>query len=170
MLSRALYLISPAVCAGIAHAVVLRRDAFRALAVPVDRGRTLLGAPLFGANKTWRGPLVMVTVSAGAAVVVGLPAALGACLGGAYSLAELPNSFVKRRLGIAPGARSRGGAAIQYVADQGDSALGCTLALLPFTDDGRLLCLVFALGFVIHAAVDALLHALGVKRLQRAPA
>jgi hypothetical protein len=165
----ALYLIAPAVMAGVAHAVVLRRNAFRALATPIDRGRAFRGAPIFGENKTWRGPVVMVAASTGTAALIGLPPALGACLGAVYSVSELPNSFLKRRLGIAPGARSAR-AALQYVADQGDSVLGCTLALLLFTDDAALMCLVFAVGLALHAAFDALLHVFGVKGLRQVPA
>ena len=165
----ALYLIAPTVAAGVVHAVVLKRDALHALAVPLDGGRLFRGARIFGGNKTVRGPVVMIAVSAGTAALIGLPPELGACLGAAYSAAELPNSFVKRRLGIAPGSRSSRGAALQYLADQGDSVLGCTLALLLFVDDVALLCAVFAIGLALHAMFDALLYIFGVKRLEGAP-
>jgi hypothetical protein len=170
ILVHALYLISPVVAAGIVHSMVIKTDALRRLAVPLDGGRTFRGEALFGEHKTWRGLAVMVVVSTTTAAAIGLSPVLGACLGGAYSLAELPNSFVKRRLGIAPGARSLRGAAIQYVADQGDSAAGCTLALIPFVSGTALLATVFVLGFAIHAAVDALLYAFGVKQLREATA
>jgi hypothetical protein len=162
----ALYLIAPALAAGIAHALMLKSNALPVLAVPIDRGRQFRGAPLFGENKTWRGPIVMVAVSTGIAALIGLSPLLGACLGCAYSVAELPNSFVKRRLGISPGARSFRHAATQYVADQGDSALGCSLALLLFVHDPALLATVFALGLALHAAIDALLYVFGVKQRQ----
>jgi hypothetical protein len=166
IVARALYLIAPALAAGLTHALVLKRNALPRLAVPIDRGRKFRGTPLFGENKTWRGPSVMVAVSTGMAASIGLSPLLGACLGAAYSIAELPNSFVKRRLGISPGARSFRHAAMQYVADQGDSALGCALALLLFVDDPALLATVFAIGFALHAAVDALLYVFGVKQRQ----
>ena len=165
IVAHALYLIAPVVAAGVVHSFVIKRNAFAALAVPLDGGRKFQGEPLFGENKTWRGLAVMVGVSTLVAVAIGLSPALGACLGAAYSLAELPNSFVKRRLGIPPGGRSWRGAAVQYVADQGDSAAGCTLALLPYAGSAALLVTVFLLGFVIHAAVDALLYLFGVKQL-----
>jgi hypothetical protein len=162
IVAHALYLIAPAVIAGCVHALVIKRDAFNRLAVPLDRG-----SDVFGENKTWRGVVVMVVVSTAAAAAIGLSPALGACLGAAYSLAELPNSFVKRRLGIAPGARA---SAIQYVADQGDSAAGCTLALIPFAHSAALLATVSVVGFGVHAAVDALLYVFGVKHLREAAA
>ena len=73
--------------------------------------------------------------------------ALGLALGLGYSLFELPNSFVKRRLGIPPGGRSRRRAIAQYVVDQGDSAISGTLALALFLGlRVETLLLVFAVG------------------------
>lgn len=169
IVAHALYLISPAVAAGVVHGVVIKYDLLALLARPIDGGVELGGAPLFGANKTWRGPIVMVGASSAAAAAFGLPVALGACLGAAYSLAELPNSFLKRRLGIAPGSRTRRRAVLQYIVDQGDSAAGCTLALGLFVHTPELLAVTFAAGFAIHAIFDALLYALGVKPLQEQP-
>jgi hypothetical protein len=116
-----------------------------ALKRPIDGGARWRGRPLFGANKTWRGP---VTVAVGAGVFLSLqahglhrvqglaaielfdlrdlPAALvGAAAGAAAELAELPNSFVKRRLGIEPGGTTRGPlAAAFYLWDQLDLLVG----------------------------------------------
>ena len=51
-----------------------------------------------------------------------------ALLGLAYVLAELPNSYVKRRLDIAPGQNSRGWKGRLFIViDQIDSVLGCLL-------------------------------------------
>jgi CDP-diacylglycerol--serine O-phosphatidyltransferase len=48
-------------------------------------------------------------------------------------LGELPNSFLKRRLGIAPGATPARGRPLFVLMDQLDSGIGCALAyaLLP---------------------------------------
>ena len=169
IVAHALYLIAPVVMAGVIHAVVIKRDAFTLLAKPLDGGRLFRGVALFGKNKTWRGAAVMIAASTGLAATIGLPPLLGTALGSAYSLAELPNSFVKRRLGIAPGSRASRGA-LQYLADQGDSVLGCTLALLLFVDNSALLATVFAMGFVLHGTIDALLYVFGVKRVRELPA
>ena len=178
------YLIAPLLAAGAVHAPVIKLDILPWLARPLDFGRTLRGRPILGANKTWRGPLVMSTV---AVLIVLVQSelyslepfrsisivdysqtswlALGLALGLSYSLAELPNSFVKRRLGVPPGGVSRGRTLVQYVVDQADSAVGGTLALALFLGVrvGTLL-LVFAVGFVLHVVMDQLFFLLDVKR------
>jgi hypothetical protein len=93
------------------------------------------------------------------------PWIVGSSMGASYCLAELPNSFVKRRLGIAPGAGSPHAGPIQYLADQADSVLGCLLALrflYPLRRGEA--ALAFVLGTGVHMGVDRLAHALGVKR------
>ncbi len=178
------YLISPLLAAGIVHAPVIKLNLLSRLARPLDFGRTFRGRPVFGANKTWRGPLVM---SAVAVLVVFAQSelyslrpfrtisvldysqtswlALGLALGLSYSFSELPNSFVKRRLGIPPGGVSRGRSLVQYVVDQADSAVGGTLALALFLG-GRVgtLLLVFVVGFVLHVLMDQLFFLIAVKR------
>ncbi len=174
MIAAALYLVAPAVLAGAVHAVVLRRDLLASLARP-------LSCRAFGANKTWRGVVVMTgATTAGLALqtalarlgvsppalvdyAAGTTIALGPVLGLAYSLAELPNSFVKRRLAIPPGHVTPGRARVQYLADQGDSVAGVTLALIPFVRSALELATVFALGFLLHGAFDVVLHRTGVK-------
>ena len=108
--------VLPALGGAIAHAPVLRYDLVPGLKRP-------LAAKAFGANKTVRGALVMSggTLAATAALhrLPRLPRAPatelraagplrhGALLGAAVVLGELPNSALKRRLGIAPGERGR---------------------------------------------------------------
>ena len=183
----AVYLIAPLLVAGVVHAPVIKLNLLPALARPLDLGLTVRGERIFGANKTWRGLLLMSAVSV---LVVLLQAqlyavgafrsisvldysetswlALGLALGLGYSLSELPNSFVKRRLGIPPGGVSRRRAVGQYVVDQADSAIGGTLVLAFFLwgSSGTLL-LVFVVGFALHVVMDQLFFLLAVKR--RAP-
>lgn len=147
------YLLLPLLGGAILHGLCMRFGWFGFLATPMDRGRSFRGRPLFGRSKTFRGPLA---VAAGAALVYAaqrgalhgvdalarielvdyrsLPGAwLGAVVGAAAELAELPNSFVKRRLGIAPGATTRGPLSVLfYVWDQTDVLLGFWLAFAPF--------------------------------------
>lgn len=178
-----LYLILPLLVAGAVHAPVIKRNLLPGLARPLDFGRSYRGTRVFGENKTWRGVLLMSAVAV--AVVFGQSLAypyepfrslsivdysetrwlaLGLALGVSYSLSELPNSFLKRRLGIPPGGVSRSRAAVQYVADQADSAIGGTLALALFIGLGWDLALVFALGFLLHVAMDQLFFLFAVKR------
>jgi dolichol kinase len=178
--AQALWLIAPVVLAGVVHSVVIHRDLVPRLARPIDGGRTLRGRRLLGTNKTWRGPAVMSTVGALAALVLyelaprslelplridgsGALMLLGAALGLAYSAAELPNSFAKRRLGIAPGARTRGHRTTQFVVDQLDSVIGVVAVLALVVDDPVVLLAAVPLGLAVHVVADCLLYALRVK-------
>jgi CDP-2,3-bis-(O-geranylgeranyl)-sn-glycerol synthase len=182
---RVLYLIAPLVLAGVVHAVVIKRDLLPWLERPLDGGRRFRGRPLFGANKTWRGVVVMACgCTAGTLIELGLrqfdtfagielvwltlpsALALGLALGLGYSLAELPNSFLKRRLGIGPGQVSATQSRVQYLADQGDSALGGTCAIAFFLPVPHVLAMVFAVGLGLHVVFDRLLYATGVKERQ----
>jgi hypothetical protein len=120
------------------------------LARPIDGGRQFRERPLFGYSKTWRGPLA---VGAGTAAAWALQQSVlhrfeplarlelvdyallpgwwfGALLGAAAELAELPNSFVKRQLGIEPGGTARGPLGVLFFLwDQLDLLLGYWLAL-----------------------------------------
>jgi len=146
-----IWLLLPLLGGALLHGLCMKYGWLGALARPIDGGRALGKRPLFGRSKTWRGP---VTVAAGAAAVwwlqqhvlhgvgaiaaieladfAGLPGAwFGALLGAAAELAELPNSFVKRRLGIEPGATARGRLAgvFFYLWDQLDLLVGYWLVL-----------------------------------------
>jgi len=96
----AFYVQVPVVIGGVLHMLAVSRDWWLALKVPVN-------ARLFGANKTWRGFMLMPLFTAlGAAALWPLEQWLGAravfgpwllaagfCAGLAYVLAELPNSL-----------------------------------------------------------------------------
>ena len=179
------WLITPVLVAGIGQVAILKAGVLPRLAAPLDLGVQWRGKPLLGPRKTWRGVIVMTTLSAltarvqaaAARRIPGLraicpfdyrdvnPWLLGGTLGLGYCIAEVPNSFVKRRLGIAPAQTSPRLAWLQYLIDQSDSVVGCVAALRFFyrptrTETG----LAFALGLALHVAVDQLMHALGVKR------
>ena len=181
---RAIWLILPVVLGGLGHVAVLKTNVLSRLAVPIDGGARWRGRPLFGANKTWRGIAVMTGLTALASGMLdtfarrnrwerGLEVrqsarvnawVSGAVCGLAYCLAELPNSFMKRRLGISPGAHSIRRGPLQYVVDQADSVAGCLIALrlLYRSDLGELLT-AFGLGMTIHIGIDQLIYAIGVK-------
>jgi hypothetical protein len=179
---RAAWLVAPVLAAGLVHVAVLKTGALGRLATPIDGGRMLRGRPLLGPSKTWRGLVVMPVLAALAtslAVALGRrlppdlapfpgrrvePWLLGAVLGLGYCAGELPNSFVKRRLGIPSGARVRRLAWLQYTIDQADSVAGCLIAL-------RLVCrarptellLAAGLGSGVHVAVDRLMTSIGLR-------
>jgi hypothetical protein len=179
---RAAWLVAPVLAAGLVHVAVLKTGALGRLATPIDGGRMLHGRPLLGPTKTWRGVVLMpVTAALATSLAVALgrrlppdlapfpgrrvePWMLGAVLGLGYCAGELPNSFVKRRLGIPPGASASRLAGLQYTIDQTDSVAGCLIAL-------RLVCrarpvdlaLAAALGSGVHLAVDRLMHSIGLR-------
>ena len=164
----------PVVIGGSLHMLVVARNWLPTLKIPVCRRA-------FGGNKTWRGFVVMPLLTGMGAVVLApfYPRLapdwihhagtagwllLGACLGLAYVLAELPNSFLKRLLGAPPGTLPASNRALFTTLDQLDSALGMSLAL------GLLgynwpLCLLFLATFPLTAVlVKQVLYKLRLKQ------
>jgi CDP-2,3-bis-(O-geranylgeranyl)-sn-glycerol synthase len=79
---------------------------------------------------------------------------------------ELPNSFIKRQLGIRPGEcpPSRAAATAQFVADRIDSGLGMLLAVSAIVRTPAMTwLLVLAIGPSIHWAFSVLMFHLGLK-------
>lgn len=143
--------------------------------------RRPISARLFGANKTWRGALVMTAGSAAAAaalhrlpsyrqrlpppVAAANPVLIGALLGTAAWLGELPNSFVKRRIGIPPGQQRRSavGVAISIV-DQFDWVPTAWLLLCPvWRMTGREVVQVSALVLAAHVPINVIGYAIGAR-------
>jgi CDP-2,3-bis-(O-geranylgeranyl)-sn-glycerol synthase len=97
------------------HGPVLALDLLASFKRPLDGGLTFRGRRLLGDNKTWRGALVMSsgTLLAAAGLSrfgwyrarVADPLRSGALVAFAVVAGELPNSFLKRQLDVAPGAQ-----------------------------------------------------------------
>jgi CDP-diglyceride synthetase len=164
----------PTLGAPLAHAPVLRKDLARGLKRPIS-------ARLFGENKTCRGALVMTSGSVAAAVALhrlpsyrrrlpppvadANPALTGALLGLALWTGELPNSFVKRRMGIPPGQqrRSPGGVVISIV-DQADWVPAAWLLLRPvWRMNARETLEVFVLAVAVHVPINLIGYAIGAR-------
>ena len=185
-LSCALFLTVAFIVAGLAHSAWLRTPASRRLLLPIDGGARFRGKRVFGENKTVRGFVVMVPATAASFALfhgvvsrvapaiasdlwrldtVGY-AALGAWAGLGFMLGELPNSFVKRQLDIAPGMAppSRVGTAAVFVIDRVDSIVGmlATISLVVPTP-WMTWAYVLLIGPGIHLAFSALLYRMGVK-------
>jgi CDP-2,3-bis-(O-geranylgeranyl)-sn-glycerol synthase len=76
-------------------------------AAPVDLGLRLPdGRRLFGGSKTWRGLLAALLGGAVLAPLLGLSPWLGLIAGALAMAGDLSSSFIKRRLGLAPGSRA----------------------------------------------------------------
>jgi CDP-archaeol synthase len=166
--ARALILSLPLIFSGAVHMAVVTLNLLASLKVPIHR-------QWFGENKTWRGLLVIpLTTAVGTVATARIwpdafdgwnPFVLGILVGLAYAAAELPNSFVKRRLGIAPGKRPPRHRAWFALADQADSAVGCGLAygwalkLSPGT-----ILFLMAIGPAIHLIVNYTLYLLKLRK------
>jgi len=182
--------MGPLLLGGIANMVFTKTGFYNAHKTPIDKGkRARDGRDIFGPNKTWIGFASMIVFCTVFQVLFGvlcnalslnryndlyicrpntLPLNLlfGALIGTVYMLCELPNSFVKRRMGIGAG-KTVGGlkGVLFFIIDQIDSIVGVMLVLMLFTDIGLVgyLCYV-ALGGVTHITVNLILFALKIRR------
>jgi hypothetical protein len=167
---QALILSVPLVISGLLHMAIVKLNVLAILKTPIHQ-------KWFGANKTWRGVLVVpLTAVIGVMIASSVwpvefrdwnPLYLGCLLGLAYVLFELPNSFIKRRAGIEPGKRPPRNAALFALADQADSAIGCALV---YSLTLRLSLATFLLLIVIGPAVHAVVNfSLYLMRLRNEP-
>jgi CDP-2,3-bis-(O-geranylgeranyl)-sn-glycerol synthase len=171
----------PLLGAAIVHAPILRFDLFPRLRRPLDGGVTIRGRRLFGDHKTWRGALAMFTGIVACALVLSLwpwywqrmpggiraagPLPFAVQLGLGAVLGELPNSFLKRRLGIAPGTQRRTALGmLMAIVDQGDFVLGAWLLLAPlWTMTVTQAAIAFAVVVAVHLAVNLVGYAIGAR-------
>src|SRR4030081_2282087 len=182
---RVAWIVAPVLLAGLGQVIVLKTRLLAGLAVPIDRGLQWRGKPVLGPRKTWRGVIIMTTLSAlvagGQAMAARHsarlralspfdydrtnPWLLGFTLGLGYCLAELPNSFVKRRLDIAPAGTTDKWARRQSLVATSHSVPASLVALRLFYKPTRMeTSLAFSTGLALHVGVDQLMHAWGVKR------
>jgi CDP-2,3-bis-(O-geranylgeranyl)-sn-glycerol synthase len=182
-----LYLFAPLIPAVALAGLVMRFGLLDSLRRPIDGGMTLRGCRLFGDSKTWRGVVVaIVGCIAGAAAqkyVIGEAARpwmlvdyarinvvlFGLAMGAGAMLGELPNSFVKRQTGIAPGKTTRGPLAVLfYVWDQVD-LLTTTWPLLTFWVHPtlRLVATSVLLVLAVHPTIALIGYLIGARRSAR---
>jgi hypothetical protein len=169
-----IYLSIPLVFSGIAHMAVVKLDLWPNLKRPIDR-------ETFGPNKTWRGfvamplltvpgvwigrlldgplePHLLVSLHDAPAIVLGLALGLG------YAAAELPNSWWKRRRGVAPGQLPERQRLLYMTVDQADSAVGCALVYALFLQPPlSVLVAVIFIGPVVHLLVNVSLYLAGLR-------
>jgi CDP-2,3-bis-(O-geranylgeranyl)-sn-glycerol synthase len=148
--SQVAYLLLPLLGIAACYGIVLRYDLLCWSKRPIDGNLTYRGRRLFGEHKTWRGALCALVggifvvavqkylIADGAARVALLDYrhanlfCLGSAFGAGSMLGELPNSFLKRQIGVPPGSAPRGwGSVFCFVFDQVD-LVPSTWALLLF--------------------------------------
>ena len=185
-ITKALFLLIAMSTAGTVHVYWLRTPFSQRFAWPVDGGLRFRGQRLFGDNKRVCGFMVLPPAAGVTFMILGgvlnlLPevvvqglwplspwqyAGLGLLCGLAFMLAELPNSFFKRQLGIAPGQSPERSLLrpLTLIVDRYDSVLGVLLVasvLVPVPAATWFWVLV--LGPLIHAVFSLVMHTLGIK-------
>ena len=183
--------ILPIVIAATLSTIVVKLRVFNAWRAPIDGGKNAWdGKRIFGDNKTWLGVAGLVIFGALCMVLwgyacahsqflsdnnwfyrtsantFGFNVAVGALLGLAYAVAELPNSFMKRRQGISAGKTVNGARGIpNMVIDHTDSILGCALVMLVLCplSVGEFISLVLV-GAMTHIFVNIVLVLVKVKK------
>ena len=183
------YLFLPLLGGAVFHGLCMKFGLLSQLKYPIDWGATLRGRPIFGPNKTFRG---IVGEALGSALVLGLQQDvlhrlsavrqielfdysavngwfLGLAVGAAAMLAELPNSFLKRRLGIASGKQAAG--ILRFVfffLDQVDILLGGWLIFATVVQVTPMrIGISIAIIFVMHNLVTAVGYGLGMRKTAR---
>lgn len=183
------YLFAPLLVGLTAHGICIKFGLLRSLFQPVDRGAHFRGRRVFGANKTWRGIAAMSLGTALGFVIQAVwlhnyesvqrlelfeytwakALVVGLLTGLACGLSELPNSFIKRQIGIEPGATANGAVnAIFYILDQVDFLVGSWIVLAFVVDISPLRVLYsFVFLFVTHQVISFLGYLLGMRKTAR---
>jgi hypothetical protein len=185
-LACALAIIAAMSVAGLVHTWWMQSAHCAPFRTPIDGGCEWRGRRIFGDHKTFAGFIAIVPAAGAAFALLGalraeMPAWLDAglwplppaqlfalgCWGGFWFMAgELPNSFLKRRMGIAPGAQPRAGPRrlLCLALDRIDSILALLVALAVVVPiDWATWLWVLALGPAVHLTFSALLFLAGVK-------
>jgi len=170
----------------IAQTLWFRSPVSHRFSLPIDLGMQLRGRRVFGDHKTLRGFVIFVPLASVAFFALhelliafdlelarllwepmtGGYALLGLLAGLGFMLGELPNSFIKRQLRIAPGGQAAGrpGRVVQRIADRLDSTIGMLLAMSLLVDTPWQMWLyLIVVGPAVHFVFSILLTQLGLK-------
>ena len=178
------------IIAGIVNSIFCKSNGFTRIKKPIDNNIVLGdGNRLFGDNKTWKGFLGYIVFNIIFAVIFGFiwkildleyynyfyincdntilyNILIGFLLGLFYALFELPNSFLKRRLGIKPGENIKGIKKIFFIfLDQADSIFGMALVVWMFYPIGIWVYLLFILvGSITHILINMMLYFMHLRK------
>ena len=159
----------PLVLGNVLHMIIVKRNWFKSVAFPISR-------KIFGDTKTYRGVIVLPMLTGLFALLssyyfgpfemsIAYDSFVGFGLGLAYILAELPNSYIKRRLGIANGAQSKKYKYVQYFTDKADSLIGVlAFYFLATMISFETILVLFCIGLVIHVSISQLLVIIKIKK------
>lgn len=181
----------PVILAGILNMICVKQSWFREKARPLDRGAKLKdNKRIFGDNKTDLGIITMIVCSILTHIIWGIICKgwstgrelnrlytihnnnitynilVGALMGLAYMILELPNSFIKRRLQIPDGKTLSGIKGKTFmIIDQVDSLFGIAL-VLAFVSNisiGQYFNYII-LGGLTHITINYILYKLKIRR------
>jgi len=187
---RTFYFGTPIIFAALIHGFVLKYNWLVWLKKPLDAGKKVWGKPLFGANKTWRGLVVSTFGTIVFAYVHQLlffhsvffksitivnydlvsPLFVGLALGVGMILGELPNSFLKRQIGIGAGQQKSDTVGLLFrVFDQIDLLLGAWLLMLlvphfSFRTNLDVVLFSIVMTLVLHIIIGYIGYALGMRK------
>lgn len=180
----------PIIFTGCINMYFCKTKILQVLNKPIDNGIVLKdNRRLFGNNKTWKGFIGYILFTTLVSILIGIIFNLlninqynffyinysntllyniltGFLLGLAYALFELPNSFIKRRIGIESGAKSTGISKYMFIIiDQIDSVIGCILVINIFyrMSFSFILFYIF-LGGITHLAINLLLYIFKIRK------
>lgn len=180
----------PTIIAGIFNMIFCKLSILKKLQYPIDGNKNFIdGKRIFGDNKTWKGLLGYIVFNICTSILWGLICnsvnlnsynffyvyhentvvynlLIGLLLGLSYSLFELPNSFLKRRLDIEPGKTTKGFKKIFFIVlDQADSIFGCCLVVAIFYKMSFGFYLLYVLiGTVTHIVLNILLYFMKLRK------
>lgn len=179
-----LYLGSPILLAAVFQGLTIKYNWLVCLKKPMDMGLNIKGKRVLGDHKTWRGAAVNITfctlgsiIQAGLQNVGHIPFWLplldydkyaplsGLLLGMGMTFGELPNSFLKRQLGIAPGMKGKHALRfIFFLFDQVDLTIGIWIFLFFFIRPSlELVAFSILLTLVLHVSVSTVGYILGMR-------
>ena len=161
--------IVPGIIGNVAHMFVVKKDLLPFLAKPIS-------IALYGKNKTFRGfvflPLAIGMVCLLDSLFFGPFSTdylsdflIGLGLGLAYMSAELPNSYLKRKRGIAAGESAPDFKILQLVIDKADSLLGaCIFYFFAMNTGFEVIATLFIISFLLHISISYLLVIMNLKK------
>lgn len=179
-MSQIISLILPVLISGIVLIIFLKLKALVFLDYPLDFNLTFGSKKLFGKNKTIKGVMTFVLFSIITCYILKYiylnggqkmihqvfsqnPIELGLMFGLSYEAGELLNSFIKRRIEIAPGETKN---YVQYFFDLSDGVITVALAALLFHKITATEA-IFAgsVGIAIHFFTDQIMIRMKLKKI-----
>lgn len=167
MLKVGLELFVPIIVSNILHMLVVKKDIFSFLKIPIFTSA-------FGENKTYRG---FIFVSFSTAILQLIfnnflygkftkeSFFLGMTIGFIFMFSELFNSFFKRRLGISAGGKSKKYSWFFTILDKTDSPFGLCLFFVFYKNLPSIYFWVFfIIAFLSHLSISQILYQLKVKK------